>query len=179
MLFRSLTCFPVTIYTVDLSTMEGHNDVGYSFDDHQSPKNVTTEKTSKGIEKVEERDTKGEEKGKQEQQLQLTKSGNSDDDEEEIQSSSVLHVYAQMTYKLSQSRFHEFMISILGMTVFESSELWLVSDRESELFLVAGVYRNANMQNWIGFNENIRLMIGASGPGRVVAPRIVTGSVGD
>jgi hypothetical protein len=89
--------------------------------------------------------------------------------EEYEQPGSVLHVYAHFAYKLSQCRFHEFMISILGMTVFESSELWLLSEQESDLSLVAGVYRNSSMQKWIAFNENIKLKVGASGPGRIVA----------
>lgn len=87
---------------------------------------------------------------------------------EEYDNGSVLHIYAQMAYKLSQFRFHEFMISILGMTVFEASELWLLSEKDSELFLVAGVYRNSNMQKWISFNENLKLKLNVSGPGRVV-----------
>jgi hypothetical protein len=88
-------------------------------------------------------------------------------DESQSQS-SILHICAQMTYKYGQCRFHEFMISVLGMTVFESSELWLVSEKANELYLVAGVYRNPNMQKWISFNENLRLPFASSGPGRII-----------
>lgn len=81
---------------------------------------------------------------------------------------SVLQIYAHMTYKLSQCRFHEFMIAILGMTVFESAELWLLSERTKELFLVAAVYRTPNMQKWVSFSETLRLQIGDDVPGIVL-----------
>lgn len=81
---------------------------------------------------------------------------------------SILHIYAHMTYKLGQCRFHEFMIAILGMTVFESSELWLVNEKKGELLLVAAVYRSAEMQKWIALSETLRLKVGVDVPGRVV-----------
>lgn len=81
---------------------------------------------------------------------------------------SILHIYAHMTYKLSQCRFHEFMIAILGMTVFEAAELWLASERKSELVLVAAVYRTVAMHSWISLSETMRLKAGSDVPGRVV-----------
>lgn len=81
---------------------------------------------------------------------------------------SILHIYAHMTYKLSQCRFHEFMIAIMGMTVFEAAELWLMSEKTSELFLVAAVYRSPEMQQWIALSETLRLKVGTDGPGRIV-----------
>ncbi len=81
---------------------------------------------------------------------------------------SILHIYAHMTYKLSQCRFHEFMIAIMGMTVFEAAELWMVSEKTSELFLVAAVYRSPSMQQWISLSETLRLKIGTEGPGKIV-----------
>lgn len=81
---------------------------------------------------------------------------------------SILHIYAHMTYKLGQCRFHEFMIAILGMTVFEASELWLVNEKRGELQLVAAVYRSSEMQKWIALSETLRLKIGIDLPGRVV-----------
>ena len=47
---------------------------------------------------------------------------------------AVLQVYTMMAYKQIQGRFHEFMISVLGMTVFDGAELWLSgSEGEQEV----------------------------------------------
>lgn len=83
-------------------------------------------------------------------------------------SKSVLHIYAHMTYKLGQCRFHEFMIAILGMTIFECSELWLVNERKGDLQLVAAVYRSPEMRKWIALSETLRLKVGVDLPGKVV-----------
>eukprot|EP01038_Epipyxis_sp_PR26KG_P008566 gene8566-11573_t len=85
------------------------------------------------------------------------------DDEE-----SILHIYAHMSYKISQCRFHEFMIAILGMTLFDCAELWLYSDRTKDLFLVAAVYRSRTMHKWTSFSESMRLQLGEDIPGKVM-----------
>lgn len=104
----------------------------------------------------------------QEEGPRLARSASMDNIGNQDINKSVLHIYAHMTYKLSQCRFHEFMIAVLGMTVFEASELWLVNERKSELQLVAAVYRSASMQQWIALSETLRLKIGVDLPGRVV-----------
>lgn len=81
---------------------------------------------------------------------------------------ATLHVFSHMSYKLSQSRFHEFMIAVLGMTVFDCSELWLQSSRTQELFLAAAVYRSCKMKKWVQGSENVRLKPGMDLPGRVL-----------
>lgn len=78
----------------------------------------------------------------------------------------MLRMYTSLGFKLNQCRFHEFMISILGMTVFDCAELWLLSERTSELFLASAVYRSEVMQKWITFSESLRLKPGCDVPGK-------------
>ena len=61
----------------------------------------------------------------------------------------VNYMYAYLSYKISQCRYHEFMISILGMTWFSCAELWLLTEDNQQLYLTAAVYRNTNMQKWV------------------------------
>ena len=97
---------------------------------------------------------------------------------------AVLNVYAHMTYKLLQERFHDFMVSILGMTVFDGAELWLLSptaDADSEqsrvldsgdgniLMLVAAAYRSTVMKNWVVSSGSLCLRAGLDVPGRCIA----------
>ncbi len=152
------------VYNVDITAIE--NDIGLPIDEpHQFSSSVNPSNDINANSNNQYNSSSSADLSTYEtlSSTQVQKARNDESD------SSVLHIYAHMTYKLGQSRFHEFMIAVLGMTVFESSELWLVAERESELFLVAGVYRNAHMQKWIAFNENIRLQVGSSGPGRIVA----------
>lgn len=72
---------------------------------------------------------------------------------------SISHLYSHVSYKISQSKYHEFMIAILGMTVFSSAELWVLAEDRSLVFLMAAVYRSTIMQNWISISENIRMNI--------------------
>lgn len=99
-----------------------------------------------------------------------------------ILSQSFRHIYAQMSYRLNQTRFHEFMIAILALTVFDSCELWLLSDHAaSELHLTAAVYRNGTMQKWTSSGISLRLQVGVDVPGRVMtvpAAGIPTGGIG-
>jgi hypothetical protein len=96
----------------------------------------------------------------------------------------VLNVYAHMTYKLLQERFHDFMVSILGMTVFDGAELWLLSptaDADSEhtrvlnssdgniLMLVAAAYKSNVMKNWVVSSGSLCLRTGLDVPGRCIA----------
>jgi hypothetical protein len=92
---------------------------------------------------------------------------------------SILQIYAQMTYGLIQCRFHEFMISIMGMTVFDCAELWLLSPslqcddksgmhEDHSLMLIAAVYKSSTMQKWVSFSERLRLKVGFDIPGKCV-----------
>jgi len=74
----------------------------------------------------------------------------------------------RMSYKKEQSRFHEFMFSMLEMTLFDSAELWLLSDQTNELYVVAALHHHQNlMQLWISQSEDMRLKKGVDIPGYV------------
>jgi hypothetical protein len=68
-----------------------------------------------------------------------------------------------------QSRFHEFMIAVLAISVFDSCELWLRPSPGTELHLMAAVYRTAAMQKWTSSGISLRLQPGTDVPGRVLA----------
>lgn len=82
--------------------------------------------------------------------------------------------YAHSVYGESQSRLHELMIALLGITVFDSIELWLLDnnseckDATAELQLTAAVYRTAVMQTWVQAGAGLRLPVGCDVPGKVV-----------
>jgi len=83
-------------------------------------------------------------------------------------------IFAHMTYRQSQSRFHEFMIAVLGATAFDGAELWLrcgpsPGSSSPELHMVAAVHRTAAMQRWISSSTDLRLAVGSDIPGKVVA----------
>mmetsp|Transcript_33406 Transcript_33406/g.48421 ORF Transcript_33406/g.48421 Transcript_33406/m.48421 type:complete len:1032 (-) Transcript_33406:413-3508(-) len=81
---------------------------------------------------------------------------------------AVLQVYTMMAYKQIQGRFHEFMISVLGMTVFDGAELWLSGSEEAVeqegsenmLMLVAAVYKSRTMQRWVHLSRTMQLSVG-------------------
>ena len=96
----------------------------------------------------------------------------------------VLNVYAHMTYKLLQERFHDFMVSILGMTVFDGAELWLLSPTadavnehskvldsgdENILMLVAAAYSSDTMRKWVVSSGSLCLQAGLDIPGQCIA----------
>jgi hypothetical protein len=54
----------------------------------------------------------------------------------------------QFRFKFNQSRFNEFIISILGVTIFDCAEMWLVSPDYSELVLESQVYKNRVTEIW-------------------------------
>jgi hypothetical protein len=60
------------------------------------------------------------------------------------------------------------MIAVLGMTVFDSGELWLQTESGTELYLMAAVYRTRTMQQWTSLSETVRLGSGYDVPGRIV-----------
>lgn len=71
------------------------------------------------------------------------------------------------SYKKEQSRFHEFMVSMLEMTYFDSAELWLLSDQTNELYVVAALHRHKLMQTWISQSEDLRFKKGIDMPGYI------------
>lgn len=81
---------------------------------------------------------------------------------------------ARASYRCEPSRFHEFMVAILGMTFFDAGELWFVSDQSSEqqqqqqLYLVAALYRDKSLQTWSTEAKDIRLKSGEDIPGQVL-----------
>ena len=101
-------------------------------------------------------------------------------DDRPTEAKPVLQVYSFMTYKLVQERLHEFMISILGMTVFDGAELWLLSssgdasnhdheEDEETLMLVAAVYKSGAMKKWVLASGGLHLRVGLDVPGRCMA----------
>ena len=78
---------------------------------------------------------------------------------------------SRTSYKQDPSRFHEFMVALLGMTVFDAGELWLVSEKanqQPELYIVAALYRDKAMERWTTEAKNYRLQVGEDIPGQVL-----------
>jgi hypothetical protein len=94
-----------------------------------------------------------------------------------VDDAPVLTVYSRMTYKMIQGRFHEFMISIMGMTVFDGGELWLpmngtgpnANGGGNTLRLVSAVYTSSAMKKWMLVSQQLRLDSGADVPGQCFA----------
>eukprot|EP01036_Dinobryon_divergens_P008705 gene8705-11646_t len=75
---------------------------------------------------------------------------------------------ARYSYKKHRERFHEFMVAALGMTIFDAAELWLLSDRSSELNVVAALHRDGDMQVWTAQSKDLGLAKGQDVPGQVL-----------
>lgn len=84
---------------------------------------------------------------------------------------SVLQIYAHMSYKMCQCRFHEFMIAILAVSVFDCAEMWLLSETSQSMFLAASVFSSPIMRKWTSLSEKLKLKPGLNLPGRVVESR--------
>ena len=89
--------------------------------------------------------------------------------------SSSLQFHAHAMYRQSPSRFHEFMIALLGITVFDCAELWLLQGdtastitEGAELQLMAAVYHTSTMETWVQSGIEHRLAVGCDVPGKVV-----------
>jgi hypothetical protein len=76
---------------------------------------------------------------------------------------------AKLSYRQYQTRFHEFMVAALGVTVFDAAELWLLSDRMPELYIVAALHKDGMMQAWTDVSKDLRLGPGVDVPGTVLA----------
>lgn len=71
----------------------------------------------------------------------------------------------RVAYRKNRERFHEFMVGIMGMSVFDAVELWLLSDRTNELYVVAALHRDSHMQLWTSQSRDLRLKCGQDVPG--------------
>jgi hypothetical protein len=60
-------------------------------------------------------------------------------------------------YSTNKEQFHEFMVALIGMTVFDAVELWLFSKRSQDLYVVAAIHRDADMQQWTNGSKSLRL----------------------
>ncbi len=58
------------------------------------------------------------------------------------------YVDARRSYSLNKSRFHEFMVSIIGMTFFDVIELCFVSDATKMVSVVSSVFRDQALAGW-------------------------------
>eukprot|EP01035_Chromulina_nebulosa_P017027 gene17027-22533_t len=75
---------------------------------------------------------------------------------------------ARDSYKKDSFRYHEFMVSLLGMTVFDAAELWMLSEKTQDLYVVAALYRDGIMQLWTSHGRNLRLRRGQDVPGQIL-----------
>jgi len=77
---------------------------------------------------------------------------------------------SRSSYKQDPSRFHEFMVAILGMTIFHAAELWFVSEKSAqpELYVVAALYRDKALQGWTTQAKDLRLKAGQDLPGQIL-----------
>lgn len=77
---------------------------------------------------------------------------------------------SRKSYRQDSTRFHEFLVAILGMTVFDAGELWFVSEKSAqpELYVVAALYRDNSLYSWTTQAKELRLQIGEDIPGQVL-----------
>lgn len=78
-----------------------------------------------------------------------------------------VQIDARTSFRTNQSRFHEFMDSILGLTLFDCAELWLLSEKTPELYIVTALHRDEAVQQWSGNTKGMRLSKGVDVPGIV------------
>ena len=55
---------------------------------------------------------------------------------------------ARRSYSVNKSRFHEFMVSIIGITAFDIIELCFASDATDNVSIVASVFRDRALAEW-------------------------------
>ena len=79
-----------------------------------------------------------------------------------------VNVDARLSYTKHRERFHEFMVAVLGMTIFDAVELWMLSERSGELNVVAALHRDGDMQAWTMQSKEIRLQKGKDVAGQVL-----------
>ena len=80
---------------------------------------------------------------------------------------TAVQIDARTSFRTNQSRFHEFMDAILGLTHFDCAELWLLSDRSSELYVVSALHGDEAAHAWTMQSKGMRLRKGMDVPGIV------------
>ena len=80
---------------------------------------------------------------------------------------TAIQIDARTSFRTNQSRFHEFMDAILGLTHFDCAELWLLSDRSSELYVVSALHGDEAAHVWTMQSKGMRLKKGMDVPGIV------------
>ena len=78
-----------------------------------------------------------------------------------------VQIDARTSFRLNQSRFLEFMDAILGLTLFDCAELWLLSEKTPELYIVSALHRDEAVQQWSSNTKGMRLQKGVDVPGMV------------
>lgn len=78
-----------------------------------------------------------------------------------------VQIDARTSFRTNQSRFHEFMDAMLGLTLFDCAELWLLSEKTPELYIVTALHRDEAVQQWSGNTKGMRLSKGVDVPGIV------------
>jgi hypothetical protein len=81
---------------------------------------------------------------------------------------SVPIIDVRQSYKNSHSRFHEFMVALMGMTIFDAAELWLLSDISKDMCVVAALHRNGVMGMWTEQSRSMRISRSVDVPGHVL-----------
>jgi hypothetical protein len=81
---------------------------------------------------------------------------------------SVPIIDVRQSYRKNHSRFHEFMVALMGMTIFDAAELWLLSDMSKDMCVVAALHRNGVMGMWTEHSRNMRLNRSVDVPGHVL-----------
>ena len=74
---------------------------------------------------------------------------------------------ARASFRASQSRFLELMDAMLCLTLFECAELWLLSEKSPELYIVTSLHQDEAMQPWSANAQGMRLKRGVDVPGVV------------
>lgn len=76
---------------------------------------------------------------------------------------------ASTSYIMYQSRFREFMSTILQLTQWECAELWLVSKKplSSELYVVTSIHKDDTLEQWSNLSRDVVLQKGEDLPGTV------------
>ena len=80
---------------------------------------------------------------------------------------TAVQIDARTSFRTNQSRFHEFMDAIIGLTHFDCAELWLLSDRSSELYVVSALHGDEAAHVWTMQSKGMRLKKGMDVPGIV------------
>ena len=60
------------------------------------------------------------------------------------------------------------MVAIISMTVFDAIELWLYSKRTQDLYVVAAIHRDSEIQEFTSSSKSLRLLEGEEVAGHCV-----------